>query len=104
MVEQLWTWSTAVAALLAAALTGGRAAVGELGARPVRWRVGWRWYAVVVLGPAGFSLALAIVYALLGGSWTGALVPCSRNCLQMESTGIRSPIDLATVTVTLKRG
>ncbi|HEV2742327.1 MAG TPA: hypothetical protein VGV91_04160 [Rubrobacter sp.] len=40
VVGQLWTWSPAVAALLAAALTGGRAAVAELGARLVRWRVG----------------------------------------------------------------
>jgi membrane protease YdiL (CAAX protease family) len=71
-VGQLWTWSPAVAALLAAALTGGRAPVGELGARLVRWRVSWRWYAVVVLGPAGFSLAVAIFYALLGGSWMAA--------------------------------
>src|SRR3712207_438620 len=68
-VGQLWTWVPAVAALLAAALTGGRAAVGELGARLMRWRVGWRWYAVVFLGPVGFSLTVAIVYAALGGSW-----------------------------------
>ena len=71
-VGQLWTWIPAVAALLAAALTGGRAAVGELGARLVRWRVGWRWYAVVVLGPAAFSLAVAALYALLGGSFAEA--------------------------------
>ena len=39
---QLWTWVPAIAALLAAALTGGRPAVRELGARLVRWRVGWQ--------------------------------------------------------------
>jgi uncharacterized protein len=78
-VGQLWTWVPAVAALLVAALTGGRAAVGDLGARLVRWRVGWQWYAVVVLGPAGFSLAVAIVYALLGGSWTAAAPPVLRG-------------------------
>src|SRR5918998_3992570 len=74
-VGQLWTWAPAAAALLAAALTGGRAAVAELGSRLVRWRVGWRWYAVVVIGPAAFSLAVAAVYALLGGSWAGAAPP-----------------------------
>jgi membrane protease YdiL (CAAX protease family) len=78
-VGQLWTWAPAVAALLAAALTGGRAAVGELGARLVRWRVDWRWYAVVILGPAGFSLAVAIFYALLGGSWMAAAPPALRG-------------------------
>jgi uncharacterized protein len=74
-VGQLWTWIPAFAALLAAALTGGRAAVAELGARLVRWRVGWRWYAVVVLGPAVFSLAVAAAYAMLGGSWSDAVPP-----------------------------
>src|SRR5918998_2464846 len=78
-VGQLWTWIPAVAALLAAALTGGRAAVGELGSRLVRWRVGWRWYAGVVLGPAVFSLAVAALYALLGGSWADPLPPALRG-------------------------
>ena len=41
-VGQVWTWAPAIAALLAAALTGGRAAVRDLGARLVRWRVGWQ--------------------------------------------------------------
>ena len=31
--------------------------VGDFGTHLVGWRVGWRWYAVVVLGPTGFSLA-----------------------------------------------
>jgi len=38
-VGQLWPWIPAAAALLAA-LTGGRAAVAELGARLVRWCAG----------------------------------------------------------------
>jgi uncharacterized protein len=68
------TWAPAIAALLAAALTGGRAAVRELGERLVRWRVGWQWYLVVILGPADFSLAVAGVYVLLlGGSWAAAV-------------------------------
>jgi uncharacterized protein len=69
VVGQAWSWGPAVAALLAAAITGGRAAVRELGARLVRWRVGWPWYAVVLAGPAAFSLAVAGAYAALGGSW-----------------------------------
>jgi hypothetical protein len=36
---QLWTWMPAVAALIAAALTGGREAVRDLLRRLVRWRV-----------------------------------------------------------------
>ncbi len=73
VVGQLWTWMPAVAAFAAAALTGGRAAVSDLGRRLVRWRVAWQWYLVVLAGPAAFSLAVGAVYVLLGGSWSGAL-------------------------------
>jgi uncharacterized protein len=78
-VGQVWTWAPAIAALLAAALTGGRAAVRDLGARLVRWRVGWQWYVVVILGPAAFSLVVAALYALLGGSWAEAAPPALRG-------------------------
>jgi len=71
----VWSHGPALAALLAAALTGGRSAVRDLGARLVRWRVGWRWYVVVLAGPAAFSLAVAGVYAALGGSWSAAVAP-----------------------------
>ena len=70
VVGQLWTWIPAVAAFLAAALTGGRAAVGDLGRRVLRWRVAWPWYLVVLVGPAAFSLAVGGLYVLLGGSWS----------------------------------
>jgi uncharacterized protein len=69
------TWAPAIAALLAAALTGGRAAVRELGERLVRWRVGWQWYLVIILGPAVFSLVVAGVYVMLGGSWADVAPP-----------------------------
>jgi membrane protease YdiL (CAAX protease family) len=69
LTGQLWTWIPAVAAVLAAALTGGRAAVRRLLAALVRWRVGWWWYALVILGPAAFAAIVAGAYALLGGSW-----------------------------------
>jgi membrane protease YdiL (CAAX protease family) len=72
VVGDAWTWTPAIAALLAAALTGGRAAVRDLGARLVRWRIGWQWYLVVILGPIAFSLAVAGIYVLLGGSWADA--------------------------------
>src|SRR5215217_7413964 len=75
VVGQAWTWAPTIAALLAAALTGGRGALRELGSRLVRWRVGWQWYLVVILGPAAFSLAVAGVYTLLGGSWAEAAPP-----------------------------
>src|ERR671917_2053697 len=95
-VGQLWTWVPAAAALIAAVLTGGRAAVAELGSRLVRWRVGWRWYAVVVLGPAAFSLAVAALYALLGGSWAAAAPPL----LSGETSLVLLPVFLAVLLLT----
>jgi membrane protease YdiL (CAAX protease family) len=71
-VGLVWTWAPAIAALLAAVLTGGRPVLRDLWSRLVRWRVGWRWYAVVLTGPAAFSLSVAALYALLGGSWEAA--------------------------------
>jgi membrane protease YdiL (CAAX protease family) len=40
----------AVAAFIVTALTGGRAAVGQLLRRLVQWRVGFGWYLLVLLG------------------------------------------------------
>ncbi|HEX2742369.1 MAG TPA: CPBP family intramembrane glutamic endopeptidase [Rubrobacter sp.] len=79
VLGQLWTWVPAIAALIAAALTGGGAAVRDLGARLVRWRVGWQWYVVTLVGPAVFTLSVAGVYVLLGGSWATAAPPALRE-------------------------
>jgi uncharacterized protein len=94
-VGMAWTWAPAIAALLAAALTGGRAAVSELGSRLVRWRVGWQWYLVVILGPAVFSLAVAGVYVLLGGSWADAAPPAL-----LEGPLVLLPLFLVILTLT----
>ena len=75
VVGQAWTWVPAITALLVAALTSGRGALRELGSRLVRWRVGWQWYLVVILGPAVFSVAVAGIYTLFGGSWAEAAPP-----------------------------
>jgi membrane protease YdiL (CAAX protease family) len=74
-VGRVWTYGPASAALLAAGLAGGRPAVAELGARLVRWRVGWHWYAVVLAGPAALSLTVAGVWVALGGTWAAAAPP-----------------------------
>jgi len=95
-VGQLWTWTPAVAALLAAAITGGRGALRDLGARLVRWRVGWRWYVVVILGPAAFSLAVAALYTLLGGSWAAA----ASSALSGEAPLVVLPLFLVVLFVT----
>ncbi len=73
IVGQLWTWMPAVAAVVTAALTGGRAAVRDLGTRLARWRVGWQWWLAVLAGPAVFSVVVAALYGAVGGSTAAAL-------------------------------
>lgn len=73
VLGQLSTWTVAVVAVLTAVLTGGRAALADLGARLVRWRVGWGWYLLVIVAPAMFSLAAAGLFVAFGGTWSQAV-------------------------------
>lgn len=61
----LGTYGPAIAAVIVAALSG---TLRDLGARLVRWRVGRRWYAVVLLGPAAFYAVLLALDVVLGSS------------------------------------
>jgi uncharacterized protein len=63
----VWTYGPALAAVVAAAWTGGRPSLRELGARVVRWRVGWGWYAVVVLVPLALAGTTLAIGSLFGG-------------------------------------
>jgi uncharacterized protein len=56
----------------------------DLGARLVRWRVGWGWYAVVLLGPAAFYAAVAAVH--IGFGWSGE--PDQPNALRAALIGL----------------
>ena len=55
----------ALAAIIVAAVLGGRSGVKALLARAVRWRVGARWYLVALGGPALLALASAGVAVAL---------------------------------------
>jgi uncharacterized protein len=62
-----------VAALLVAALAECRAGLRDLGRRLVRWRVGLRWYAVVLALPlvlVGVTVALIPVFGGTALDWT----------------------------------
>ena len=76
-----WTYMPAVAAVIVAAIVGS---LRDLGARLVRWRVGWRWYAVVLLGPAAFYAAVAAVH--VGFGWSGE--PDQPNALRAALIGL----------------
>ena len=58
----------ALAAIVMAAILNGRSGDKALLKRVVRWRVGVRWYAVALAGPALLALMAAGVAVLLGAS------------------------------------
>lgn len=66
-VGTAWTYGPAVAAVLAAAWTAGRAGLRDLGSRLARWRVGWRGWVLVVAAPLAL-LAATQAFALLLGT------------------------------------
>jgi membrane protease YdiL (CAAX protease family) len=54
-------------AIAAAAYEAGRAGVGALLARILRWRVHPVWYAVALIGPALYGLVAMLLGAAIGG-------------------------------------
>jgi CAAX protease family protein len=62
-----------VAAILVAAVTDGWPGVRRLGARVVRWRVGWVWYAVAIALPLS-ALAVTLLASAAGGAPAPSLV------------------------------
>jgi uncharacterized protein len=58
----------ALAAIIMAAVTGGKAGVKQLLSRVVVWRVGMRWYVIALGLPTVLSFAAAGLHYLLGGA------------------------------------
>jgi membrane protease YdiL (CAAX protease family) len=58
--------SPLMAALILTAVTGGRGAVTGLLRGFLRWRVGWRWYAVALTLPPALAIAPAYLNTLWG--------------------------------------
>ena len=71
--DRLFGAGPLVAALLVAALAEGRAGLRDLGRRLLRWRVGLRWYAVVLVLPVvlvGVTVTLIPVFGGTALDWT----------------------------------
>ncbi len=73
-----------LAAILAAAITGGRQEIAELLRRYLIWRVGWAWYAIVLILPPAITLAAIAVDWLTGGSPPDFSQPFVRKLLPDE--------------------
>src|SRR5438094_6237456 len=55
-----------LASLIVTAIASGRAGLKELGARMIRWRVGWRWYAAALGIPLGVAVVTTALSVVLG--------------------------------------
>jgi uncharacterized protein len=67
LLGRAWTYSPALAAVAVTLVLAGRPGLRQLGSGLVRWRVGWRWYALVLLGPFGVSTTALLLHAGLAG-------------------------------------
>jgi hypothetical protein len=79
-----------VAALIVVPISHGRAGLRELGARLIRWRVGWLWWAVAIGVPLGVhALTAALTTA------TGAERPTTTLTAALLAFAIRlvNPVD-----------
>jgi membrane protease YdiL (CAAX protease family) len=61
-------YGPSVSAVATAAIHGGRSELRALFAKLLRWRVGWSWYVLALLGPPAFVWIGAAVHAMLGGT------------------------------------
>src|SRR3712207_3537592 len=55
--DSFWAFSPLVSAVVVVGVTEGRPGLRRLGARLVRWRVAWWWYAAAVAVPIGMQLS-----------------------------------------------
>lgn len=72
-VGTFWTYGPAAAAVVTAFLVGGRRELRQLLSGIDKWRIGWAWYTVILLGPLALGLLVATVNLALGGRWENGL-------------------------------
>ena len=67
VVGQAWSYGPAAAAVLVAWLASGRSGPQGLWAGVRRWRVGWRWYGLVLVVPFVVALGALWLYERVTG-------------------------------------
>ena len=67
LLGRAWSYGPALAAVATAAALGGRPGLRRLGRALVRWRVGRRWWAEVLLGPFAVSWSAMLLHERLTG-------------------------------------
>src|SRR5690242_12774653 len=62
----IFAFAPSLAAILVVAMTDGKAGLRALFGQVTRWRLAWGWYAVALLTPIPFFLAVVYLNVLLG--------------------------------------
>jgi hypothetical protein len=82
-----------IAALIVIPISQGWAGLRELGSRMIRWRVGWRWYAVALGIPLAVAVAgVALSVALGASSWSLAKLPALSTLVMVFATRLIDPL------------
>jgi len=63
----VWYYGPCLAALIVTAVTVGKDGLRRIRRRLLLWRVGWGWYAFIVLYPIALHLVVVSLHWLLGG-------------------------------------
>jgi hypothetical protein len=83
-----------LAALIVIPLTQGWAGLRELGSRMIRWRVGWRWYAVALGIPlAAAAVAVALIVAMGAPVPSLATVPPLTSIIMVFALRLINPLE-----------
>src|SRR5215211_4169189 len=81
-----------LAALIVIPITQGWAGLRELGSRIIRWRVGWRWYAVALGIPLAVAVAGVALSVALGASWSVAKLPALSALVMVFAMRLLDPL------------
>jgi membrane protease YdiL (CAAX protease family) len=81
----------ALAAIVITALVDGGPGLRDLGARMLRWRVGWRWWAVIA-GTLALALLAVLVPLTLGGG-----LPTADDFFRYSGLGMIGPLGVVVV-------
>ena len=65
-IDPFLSFGPLIAAVIVVAVTDGRHGLRALGARMLRWRVGWRWYAVALALPLSVDALASVINVALG--------------------------------------
>ena len=76
-------WAPTISAILLTGIIGGKAGIRKLLRRGLHWRVGIRWYAVVLFGIALIGVAALALHVSLGGTVPQPTLPAGMASEQL---------------------